>query len=166
MAFPITCASTPQIGAHLVNKTYVDDIVSSFYVGGDRCWEIVPTNPGSTKPLSSEETINASGELTLGTWAITGYLWLSKGNGTFLVNSSITVLWNNVDGIRKYPSSAGFQYNIPHTNTSSTPINLCIGTVNVVVTTAGATQTIGRSVLMTIGTTTSWSMSFSGVRIA
>jgi hypothetical protein len=41
-----------------------------------------------------------------------------------------------------------------------------LGTVNVVVSVAGAIQTITRSITMTVGTSTTWQVSFTGVKIA
>ena len=65
---------------------------------------------------------------------------------------------------RKYPSSSGMRFPLPTTNTTPQLI-IPLGTINVVVTTAGVIQTITRSIIMTVGTAT-WQVSFTGVKIA
>ena len=57
------------------------------------------------------------------------------------------------------------RFPLPTTNTTAQLI-IPLGTINVVVTTAGVIQTITRSITMTVGTSTTWQVSFTGVKIA
>ena len=127
------------------------------------CWEILGalSTPANG---SNYAGIVASPALGLGVWAISGYLVLNKGTGSYIANSSVSVLWDTIAGIRIYPASSGMRFPLISTNTTAQLI-IPLGTINVVVTTAGAIQTITRMVSMTVGTAT-WQVSFSGVKIA
>ena len=121
------------------------------------------TKPVSTVPLITDATIG----LTKGVWQVTGYLWLSRGNGTFLANSRISVLYPVEAGLKIYPNSAGLSFLIPHTNTSTVPMVIPVGTFTIVCTGSGLPrQTVERTINMTVGTTTSWYITFSCVKIA
>ena len=128
------------------------------------CWEILG---GVTKPVTlTDLTDNATIALGRGVWAISGYIVLNKGNGTFTTATNVSALWTvNIAGIKIYPNSSGVRVAIASTSTTTQHI-IPIGTVNLVVTTANAIQTITRQVTMTVGTTTSWQISFTGVKIA
>ena len=114
---------------------------------------------------SNDAGVAATINLTNGVWAISGYLVLNKGNGAYVAGSSVSVLWDNVAGSRIDPASSGMRVPIPSTNTTAQLI-IPLGTINVVVTVAGAIQTISRSITMTVGTSTTWQVSFTGVKIA
>jgi len=128
------------------------------------CWEVLG---GVTQPVNATDlTSTASISLPMGVWAISGYIVLNKGNGAYVVGSNISALWPvNIAGIKLYPNSSGVRVSIASTSTTNQHI-IPIGTVNVVITTANAIQTITRNVIMTCGTTTSWQVSFTGVKIA
>jgi len=209
VSLPITSASVPTIGDHLVNKTYVDNLVASgvgltstdqtitgvktfsnnlitssgvfgrndgfaFNVASTsgttnglypvgHCWEILGAL--STPATGSNYAgIVASIALTKGVWAISGYLVLNKGTGAYIATSSVDVLWDTVAGIRIYPASSGMRFPLITTNTTAQLI-IPLGTINVVVSVAGAIQTITRKIVMTVGTAT-WQVSFTGVKIA
>ena len=137
--------------------------MSPFYPIGF-CYNIAPV---ATKPVTTTALIsNATIALTKGVWQITGYVYINRSNGTFLVDSNIQVVYPVCAGCTIYPNAAGLQFNIPHTNTQLTPLNLPVGTITVVCTTAGAIQTVERTIKMTVGTDTTWSITFSGVKIA
>ena len=103
----------------------------------------------------------------MGVWAISGYLVLNKGNGAYVVGTNISALWAvNIVGIKLYPNSSGACISIASTSTNTQHI-IPIGTVNVVVTGSNMpVQTLTRKVAMTCGTTTSWAVSFTGIKIA
>jgi hypothetical protein len=71
----------------------------------------------------------------------------------------------NIVGIKLYPNSSGVRISIASTSLVTQHI-IPVGSVNIVVTTAGVIQTMTRNVIMTIGTTTSWQVSFTGIKIA
>jgi hypothetical protein len=128
------------------------------------CFE---TLTATTKPVNATELVsNASIRLTKGVWQISGYIFLSRGNGAFVSTSTIAVLYPAITGCTIYPNSAGMRYLIPHTNTSTTPMVIPLGSFTIVCTQQDAQQTVGRTVVMTVGTTTSWYITFSGVKIA
>ena len=128
------------------------------------CFDIAPV---STKPVSvTALTTNASIALTKGVWQISGYIFINRSNGTFVADSNVKVVYPTVAGLTIYPNASGLQMLIPHTNTSLIPMNLPIGAITVVCTTAGAILTAERTIKMTVGTTTTWSITFSGVKIA
>ena len=127
------------------------------------CWEILGAL--STPATGSNYAgIVASPALGKGVWAISGYLVLNKGTGAYIATSRVDVLWDAVAGIRIYPASSGLRFPLITTNTTPQLI-IPLGTINVVVTTQGAIQTITRSIIMTVGTAT-WQVSFTGVKIA
>jgi len=128
------------------------------------CWEIIG---GLTLPVNATDLVStASIPLPMGVWAISGYIILNKGNGAYVVGSNISALWSvSIAGIKLYPNSSGMRVSIASTSTTLQHV-IPIGTVNVVVTTANAVQTLTRNVTMTCGTTTSWQVSFTGVKIA
>jgi hypothetical protein len=128
------------------------------------CFEILG---GVTKPVSATDlTDNASINLTNGVWIISAYLVLNKGNGAYTTSTAVSALWNvNIAGIKLYPNSSGVRVSIASTSLVTQHV-IPVGSVNLVVTTAGAIQTMTRKVIMTVGTTTSWQVSFSGVKIA
>ena len=127
------------------------------------CWEIlgVLSTPATG---SNYAGIVASPALTKGVWAISGYMVINKGTGAYLAASNVSVLWDTVAGIRIYPASSGMTYPLLAASTAAKYI-IPLGTINVVVTTAGAIQTITRMISCTIGTLT-WQVSFTGVKIA
>jgi hypothetical protein len=129
------------------------------------CWETLTL---TTKPVTNTAlTTNATIGLTKGVWQVTGYLWLFRSNGTFLVNSSISVVYPAVAGLKIYPNSAGLQFNIPHTNTNAVAQLIPVGTFTIVCTGSGLpAQTVERTINMTVGTNTTWYITFSGVKIA
>ena len=128
------------------------------------CFE---TLSATTKPVNATELVgNATIALTKGVWQISGYIWLSRGNGTFVATSTLTVLYPVITGCKIFPNSAGMRYLIPHTNTNTSPMIIPLGTFTIVCTLQDAVQTVGRTVLMTVGTTTTWYITFSGVKIA
>jgi hypothetical protein len=91
---------------------------------------------------------------------------LNKGNGAYTTSTAVSALWNvNIAGIKLYPNSSGVRVSIASTSLVTQHV-IPVGSVNLVVTTAGAIQTMTRKVIMTVGTTTSWQVSFSGVKIA
>ena len=120
-----------------------------------------------TLPVNATDLVStASISLPMGVWAVSGYIVLNKGNGAYVVGSNISALWPvNIAGIKLYPNSSGVRVSIASTSTTTQHV-IPIGTVNLVVTTANAVQTITRQVTMTVGTTTSWQVSFTGVKIA
>ena len=128
------------------------------------CWEV---NSGAvTKPVSLQDlTDTASISLSRGVWAISGHIILNKGNGTYTTATKISALWNIVTGITRYPNAAGVIMSIASTSLQAQHV-IPIGTINVVVTTANAVQTLTRNLTMTVGTTTSWQVNFTGVKIA
>ena len=128
------------------------------------CFEIIGT---TTLPVNlTDKTENVSIALTNGVWILSGFVVLNKGNGTYLVSTKLSALWNvGIAGIKLFPNAAGAVVSIASTSTVAQHI-ISLGSVNVVVTTAGAIQTMTRNLAMTCGTTTSWSISFSGVKIA
>jgi len=210
VALPVTCSSVPTIGSHLVNKTYVDnlvaggvsltttdqtitgvktfasDLITSARVFGRNdgytfdsisttasslnlypigyCFEIVG---GTTLPVNlTDKTDNVSIALTKGVWILSGFVVINKGNGAYVVGTKLSVLWNvGIAGIKLFPNAAGAIVSIASTSTVTQHV-ISLGSVNVVVTTAGAIQTMTRNLAMTCGTTTSWSISFTGVKIA
>jgi hypothetical protein len=208
---PISCATVPSIGDHLVNKTYCDNLVSSGAnfvttntdqtIAGVKTFsnnlitnaDVFGRNDGNAfntytsfgtynlypigycfeilgsliKPVNgaNDAGVAATINLTNGVWAISGYLVLNKGNGAYVVSSNVSVLWDNVAGSRIYPASSGMRVPLPSTNTTAQLI-IPLGTINIVVTVAGAIQTISRSITMTVGTSTTWQVSFTGVKIA
>ena len=127
------------------------------------CWEILGA---LSTPVNGSNYVGvvASIALTLGVWAISGYLVINKGTGAYLANSSASVLWDTVAGIRIYPASSGMIFPLLAANTAAKYV-IPLGTINVVVTVAAAIQTITRTITATIGTLT-WQVSFSGVKIA
>lgn len=128
------------------------------------CFNIAPV---STKPVTlTALTTNVSIALTKGVWQLSGYIFINRSNGTFLVDSNVKVVYPTVAGLTIYPNASGLQFLIPHTNTSLVPMNIPIGAITVVCTTAGAILTAERTIKMTVGTTTTWSITFSGVKIA
>lgn len=128
------------------------------------CFDIAPV---STKPVTlTALTTNVSIALTKGVWQLSGYIFINRSNGTFLVDSNVKVVYPTVAGLTIYPNASGLQFLIPHTNTSLVPMNIPIGAITVVCTTAGAILTAERTIKMTVGTTTTWSITFSGVKIA
>lgn len=128
------------------------------------CFDIAPV---STKPVSvTALTTNASIALTKGVWQISGYIYINRSNGTFVADSNVKVVYPTVAGLTIYPNASGLQFLIPHTNTSLVPMNIPTGAITVVCTTAGAILTAERTIKMTVGTTTTWSITFSGVKIA
>ena len=89
---------------------------------------------------------------------------VNKGTGAYVATSSVSVLWETVAGIRIYPASSGLRFPLITSNTTAQLV-IPLGTINVVVTSYGVTQTITRSIIMTVGTAT-WQVSFTGVKIA
>jgi hypothetical protein len=210
VSLPISCATTPTIANHLVNKNYVDnlvaggvsltttdqtitgvktfasDLITSARVFGRNdgyafntisttasslnlypigyCFEIIGA---TTKPVSlTDLTNNVSIALTKGVWILSGFVILNKGNGVYTTSTKLSALWNvNVAGIKVFPNASGTTISIASTSLQAQHV-IPLGSVNVVVTTEGAIQTMTRNVTMTVGTTTSWSISFTGVKIA
>jgi hypothetical protein len=108
--------------------------------------------------------ITASPNLSMGVWAISGYLVINKGTGVYLATSSVKILWDTVVGVKIYPASSGLIFPLLGANTAVKYV-IPLGTINVVVTINGAIQTINRMISCTIGTLT-WQVSFTGVKIA
>ena len=127
------------------------------------CWEILGALSTPTTG-SNYAGIAASPALGIGVWAISGYMVINKGTGAYLAASIVSVLWDTVAGVRIYPASSGMIYPLLAANTAAKYV-IPLGTINVVVTTAGAIQTITRMISCTIGTLT-WQVSFTGVKIA
>jgi hypothetical protein len=126
-------------------------------------WEILGV---LSTPVTGSNYVGvvASPALGKGVWAISGYLVINKGTAAYLAASTVNILWDTVAGIRIYPASSGLQFPLLAASTYSKYV-IPLGTINVVVTTAGAIQTINRMISCTIGTLT-WQVSFSGVKIA
>jgi hypothetical protein len=128
------------------------------------CFEV---SSSLAQPISGNNysEINASINLTNGVWALSGYLVLNKGNGTYTNMSSISALYDNVAGCKIFPNSSGMRIPLPSTNTT-TQLIIPIGTVNIVVTSAGSIQTFSPYINMTVGSSTTWQWSWSGCKIA
>jgi hypothetical protein len=127
------------------------------------CWEILGV---LSTPVTGSNYVGvvASPALGLGVWAISGYLVINKGTGVYLPASSVKILWDTVVGVKIFPASSGLMFPLLAANTAVKYV-IPLGTINVVVTTAGAIQTINRMISCTIGTLT-WQVSFTGVKIA
>lgn len=126
-------------------------------------WEILGALSTPVSGANYAGTV-ASIPLTLGVWAISGYVVINKGTGAYVATSRVEVLWETVAGIRIYPASSGLRFPLITSNTTAQLV-IPLGTINVVVTSYGVTQTITRSIIMTVGTAT-WQVSFTGVKIA
>ena len=121
----------------------------------------------TTLPVNlTDKTDNVSIALTKGVWILSGFVVINKGNGAYVVGTKLSALWNvGIAGIKLFPNAAGAIVSIASTSTVTQHV-ISLGSVNVVVTTAGAIQTMTRNLAMTMGATTSWSISFSDVKIA
>ena len=127
-------------------------------------WEFLGdlSQPVSNSNISG---VIVSPTLLQGVWSITGYLVLNKGNGTYNTSSFVSVMYDNCTGCRIYPSSSGLRFPLASTNTTAQLV-IPLGTINIVVTNNFVYQTMSPLIFMTVGSSTSWQFSFSGVKIA